>query len=169
MSARSVTLNAAQLKQIQVALTAIGRRLAQLGAEGGAANQATVALIGTNLAVIQSWLTNVQKGDFQLSASERGNRTDALPQRGGGLMESQRDVEPCSVGIIRRCTGRIPIQPGRPLGSFLVRQQRRLSSVATKQLCRIYARDAGECSCRQSDRELTTLSFSRILRNETSN
>jgi len=57
----SVIVSAAQMKQIHAALAAIGRRLAQLGAEGGAANQATVALIGTNLAVIQSCLTNAPR------------------------------------------------------------------------------------------------------------
>ena len=61
MSDLAVTVNAAQLNQIHAALAAIGRHLAKLHKEGGARNQTTVALIGTNLAVIQSCLTNVPR------------------------------------------------------------------------------------------------------------
>ncbi len=61
MSDLAMTVNSAQMKQIQAALAAIGRHMAQLHQEGGAANIKTVAIIGTNLAAIQSCLTNVPR------------------------------------------------------------------------------------------------------------
>jgi hypothetical protein len=61
MTDLAVTVNSAQMKQIHAALAAIGRHLAQLHKEGGVANQTTVAIIGTNLAAIQSSLTNVPR------------------------------------------------------------------------------------------------------------
>ena len=61
MSDLTVTVNSAQMKQIHAALAAIGRHLAQLHKEGGAANRTTVGIIGTNVAAIQSCLTNVPR------------------------------------------------------------------------------------------------------------
>jgi len=61
MSDLAVTVNPAQMKQIQAALAAIGRHLKKLHEEGGAANRTTVAIIGTNVAAIQSSLTNIAR------------------------------------------------------------------------------------------------------------
>ena len=61
MTEQTFAISVEQIQQVHAALNAIGRHLKKLHKKGGQDNQATVALIGSNLMAIQMSLTNLPK------------------------------------------------------------------------------------------------------------